>query len=140
VVAAGLILCGIVHAATALGHWAASPMLAGVTVVVALACLHCVHALWRAPRRTEWVQVSIGSAAMACLHLAMIVTMSGPTGAGHGHHTAADTAGAAHVTDPVTVLGLLLPVLCLGLAWWALGRSMPSFPFHELESRNDQHH
>jgi hypothetical protein len=133
-----MVLCGIVHAATAAEHWVASPILAGVTLVVAPACLHCVRALWREPRRADWVQLSIGSVAMACLHLAMIVTMSGPTGGGHGQHTAAGLARAAAISDATTALGLLLPVLCLGLAWWALGRSMPSFPFDELESCNAQ--
>jgi uncharacterized membrane protein len=133
-----MILCGIVHAATAVEHWAASPMLAAVTLVVALACLHCVPALWREPRRVDWVRLSIGSVAMACLHLAMIVTMSGPTGGGHGQHAAAGLAGAAAVSGAATLLGLLLPVLCLGLAWWALGRLMPSFPLDELESCNAQ--
>ena len=73
-------------------------MLAAVTLVVALACLHCVPALWREPRRVDWVRLSIGSVAMACLHLAMIVTMSGPTGGGHGQHAAAGLAGAAAVS------------------------------------------
>lgn len=126
VAAAAMVACGIVHVAAAFDHWTMSPVLSGLTAVVALTCLHCVAGLWRRPGRAEWVWVTLGSGAMLVLHLAMIVTMAAPSGGGHAHRhtvstgiaTAADTGA-----DALTILGLLLPLLGLGLAWWALGRS-----------------
>lgn len=70
--------------------------------------------------------VTLGSGTMLVLHLAMIVTMAAPSGGGHAHQHAGSTIGSAIGTagaGALTILGLLLPVLGLGLAWWALGRS-----------------
>ena len=49
VAAAVMVACGIVHGAAAVEHLAMSPVLSGLTILVALACLHCVGGLWRRP-------------------------------------------------------------------------------------------
>ena len=109
-----MVACGVVHIACAIQHW--SPALSMLTVAVALACLQCVPHLWRAPRIIDWVWVTLGGAAMLALHLIML---AGPAGSGHSHATVTPTAAAS--LDPLTTLGLALPLVGLALAWRALG-------------------
>jgi hypothetical protein len=109
-----MVACAAMHATGAVQHWALAlslPMLG-----VAAVCLHCVHHLWVAPRVVDWVWVTLGSAAMLVLHLVMLAQ---PTGFGHAH-VASPSAGAIPV-DPLTALGLALPLVGLALAWWGLG-------------------
>jgi len=109
-----MVACALVHAAGAVEHWA--PALSVLTIAVAVVCLHCVPHLWRAPRTVDWVWVTLGSAAMLVLHLIMLAQPAAP---GHAHgRTALTTSGSL---DALTVLGLMLPVVGLVLAWWALG-------------------
>jgi hypothetical protein len=109
-----MVACASVHAAGAVLHW--SPGLSLLTLAVAAVCLHCVPHLWRAPRTVDWVWVTVGSAAMLALHLFMLAQ---PAGAGHVH--AAATLTPSSSLDALTVLGLVLPLIGFGLAWWALG-------------------
>lgn len=109
-----MVACALVHAVCAVQHW--SPGLSVVTIAVAVACLHCVPHLWRAPRTVDWVWVTLGSVAMLVLHLIML---AGPGGAGHTHGAVIPTAGGS--LDALSMLGLVLPLVGLGLAWWALG-------------------
>lgn len=112
--AAIMVACALVHAVGAVEHWI--PLLSVPTIAVALVCLHCVPHLWRAPRTVDWVWVTLGSAAMLVLHLIMLAQ---PAGRGHAHATVTPTAGTG--LDTLSVLGILLPLLGLALAWWALG-------------------
>lgn len=112
--AAVMAACALVHAVDAVRHWL--PGLSVLTIAVALGCLHCVPHLWRAPRTADWVWATLGSAAMLVLHLIML---AGPGGAGHAHTAVARTVSGS--LDALTVLGLVLPLVGLGLAWWALG-------------------
>ena len=109
-----MIACAAVHVVGAMRHW--SPGLSLLTIAVALGCLHCVHHLWTAPRVADWVWVTLGSAAMLALHLIML---AGPAGSGHSHATVTPTVAAS--LDPLTTLGLALPLVGLALAWRALG-------------------
>lgn len=109
-----MVACALVHGWCAVRHW--SPVLSVLTIVVALACLHCMPHLWRAPRTVDWVWVTLGSAAMLALQLIMLAEPPGP---GHRHGAATITAGSS--LDALTALGLLLPLFGFGLAWWALG-------------------
>lgn len=106
--------CALVHMLGAVQHW--SPGLSVPTIAVALVCLHCVPHLWTAPRTADWVWVTLGSAAMLALHLLMVTHPAGPA---HGHGTAA--VATASSLDTLTVLGLILPLLGLGSAWFGLG-------------------
>lgn len=108
-----MIACAAVHVVGAVRHWSLGLSL--LTIAVALGCLHCVHHLWTAPRVADWVWVTLGSAAMLALHLIML---AGAAGSGHAHHPVAPAGGTG--LDPVTVVGLLLPLLGLALAWCAL--------------------
>lgn len=105
--------CALVHVWCAVRHWA--PALSVLTIAVALACLHCVPHLWRAPRTADWVWVTLGSAAMLVVHLLSLVQ---PTGGGHAH--AAPGLPATGGLDALSALGLVLPALGLAVAWWAL--------------------
>jgi hypothetical protein len=109
-----MVACAAVHVAGALQHW--SPALSLLTIGVAAVCLHCVHQLWTAPRVVDWVWVTLGSAAMLVLHLFMLAQ---PAGSGHPH-AALPTSGGSPL-DLLTTLGLALPLVGLGLAWWGLG-------------------
>jgi hypothetical protein len=109
-----MVACALVHAVGALEHWA--PVLSVLTIAVAVVCLLCVPHLWRAPRTVDWVWVTLGSAAMLVLHLIMLAE---PAGTGHAHSTAALTNTGS--LDALSVLGLALPLMGFGLAWWALG-------------------
>ena len=111
-----MVACAAVHAVGAVRHW--SPALSLLTIGVALACLHCVHHLWIAPRVADWVWVTLGSVAMLVLHLVMLAQ---PAGAEHHHGPA--QLGTGLPVDPLTLLGLILPAMGLALAWWALGRA-----------------
>lgn len=109
-----MVACALVHAVGAVEHWA--PALSVLTIAVAVMCLLCVPHLWRAPRTVDWVWVTLGSAAMLVLHLIMLAQ---PAGAGHAH--AAATVATSNSLDALSVLGLALPLMGFGLAWWALG-------------------
>ena len=109
-----MIACAAVHVIGAVQHW--SPVLSLATIAVAGMCLRCVPHLWVSPRVDDWVWVTLGSAAMLVLHLIMLVQ---PIGSGHAH--AADPLPVDSTVDTLTVLGLVLPLLGLVLAWWALG-------------------
>jgi hypothetical protein len=109
-----MVACALVHTVGAAQHWSAG--LSVLTIAVALACLHCVPHLWRAPRTVDWVWVTLGGAAMLALHLIMLAQ---PAGAGHAHG-AATPAGSSSL-GALSVLGLVLPLIGFGLAWWALG-------------------
>lgn len=124
--------CAAVHAVCAVQHW--TPGLSLLAIGVALACLHCVPGLWTTPRVRDWVWVTLGSAAMLVLHLGMLAA---PTGSrGHAHPTVA----AGPPLDPLTVLGLVLPVVGLALAWCALGSLRVRVPFdeHRPDRRRDR--
>lgn len=105
--------CAVVHGWCAVRHW--TPALSVLTIAVALACLHCVRHLWRSPRTVDWVWVTLGSAAMLVVH---VLSLTQPAGPGHVH--AAAGLPATGGLDALSVLGLVLPLLGLAAAWWAL--------------------
>ncbi len=109
-----MVACAAVHIVCAVQHW--SPALSVLTIGVALTCLRCLPGLWMSARVADWVWVTLGSAAMLILHLIMLAQ---PAGSGHGHDSAT-AIGTVHL-DPLTMLGLVLPIVGLALAWWALG-------------------
>ena len=132
-----MVACALVHAVGAVRHWSLG--LSMLTIAVALFCLHCVPHLWRAPRVVDWVWVTLGSAAMLALHLIMLAQ---PAAGGHVHGTATLTASGG--LDGLAVAGLILPLIGLGLAWWALG-TRPAIslgvgvPVHDHRTDRGQH-
>lgn len=120
--AGAMVVCTLVHAAGAVFHLTAAPVLAVATLLAGLACLHCCPSLCRGPSRRTWVQVILGSGAMLAMHLTMLISMAGPgrTATAHGHAAMADVRPAGS-WDVTAVAGLLLPVVCLALAWRASG-------------------
>lgn len=121
--AAVMVACAVVHIVCAARYW--SSVLSLLTIAVAMVCLTCLPHLWIAPRTVDWVWVTLGSASMLTLHLMMLTQ---PTGHGHSH-AAAITPAPDSSLDPWMVLGLILPLIGLGLAWWALGvRAAPAPP------------
>lgn len=110
--------CAAVHGWCAVRHWA--PALSMLTITVALACLLCGPHLWRAPRTADWVLVTVGSAAMLALHL---LSLAAPAGGGHAHAGAALPASGG--LDTLSTVGLILPLLGLASAWWALAGRAP---------------
>ncbi len=113
-----MVACAVVHATGAVQHW--SPGLSLLTIGVA-----------------DWVWVTVGSAAMLGLHLVMLAAPAAASG--HAHLTAATGPPMDPLTDSLTVLGLVLPVVGLALAWWAIGSLGVGIPVddHRPDRRRD---
>ena len=125
-----ILVCVGVHLVGAVQHWAMSPLLSAATITVAAGCLHCVRCLCVHPTIRGWLYAATGFGLMLALHMIMILDVTTPmAGASGGHHqemAMSTTTGTAAGLGVLAYTGIVIPILGIAVAWWALGHTQPA--------------